>query len=46
MSPLRGLTIYSILVPTADAVGYWYSAPPGLKVEVASYVEARGLIVA
>ncbi|MDT4895991.1 MAG: hypothetical protein QOH25_1068 [Acidobacteriota bacterium] len=31
MSPLRGLTIYSILIPTADAVGYCYVAPPGLK---------------
>ena len=30
MSPLRGLLIYWILIPTADAVGYYYIAPPGL----------------
>ncbi len=27
MSPLRGSMIYSLLIPTADAVGYCYTAP-------------------
>ncbi len=30
MSPLRGLPIYSLLVPMTHVMGYCYSAPPGL----------------
>ncbi|MDT4955213.1 MAG: hypothetical protein QOJ02_3351, partial [Acidobacteriota bacterium] len=29
--PLRGLLIYSMLVPMTHVMGYWYAAPPGLK---------------
>jgi hypothetical protein len=32
MSPLRGLPIYSMFVPTSDDVGYCYVAPSGLRV--------------
>jgi hypothetical protein len=34
MPPLRGLTIYSMLVPMTYVMGYWYFAPPGLSLDL------------
>jgi hypothetical protein len=36
LSPLRGLDKICDLIPTADAMGYCYIAPPGLASNLAS----------
>jgi hypothetical protein len=33
MPPLRGFILVMGVVPTADAVGYYHVAPPGLEMQ-------------
>jgi hypothetical protein len=38
MPPLKGLQLYSRLSPMTYVMGYWYSAPPGLKAQSLRFV--------